>query len=276
MNHVVSLIGFGEAGSTFARAAGWELSACAYDIADRNAAFDEAGVKGCASAADACRNTTKLISVVTADQALSVAEIAAQHISPDCLYFDMNSVAPQTKSAAAKLIDGAGGRYVDVAVMAPVNPQRLAVPLLLSGPHSEAGHEALALLGFTNLRIVGEAVGRASTIKMLRSVMYKGVEALTAECLIACEKAGVTDEVLGSFGNDWSEQADYRIDRMLEHGLRRAAEMSESSQTLRGLGVTPMLTEGTIDWQQRMGEMKISPVPSGLKAKLQAILERMP
>jgi hypothetical protein len=115
--------------------------------------------------------------------------------------------------------------------------------------------------------------------------MYKGVEALTAECLIACERAGVTDEVLGSFGGgagsgagsgDWASGADYRLDRMLVHGLRRSAEMQESTKTLRALGVPPMLTEGTADWQQAMGALAISPVPDGLSAKLKAILERMP
>jgi 3-hydroxyisobutyrate dehydrogenase-like beta-hydroxyacid dehydrogenase len=276
MQSSLSLIGFGEAGSTFAQAGGWERSACAFDVADRKAAYDEAGVVPCASVADACRNAVQLISVVTADQALAVAQNAAQHIMSGTLYFDMNSVAPGTKNSAAQRIEEAGGRYVDVAVMAPVNPQRMAVPLLLSGPHAEAGRAALATLGFTNMRIVGALVGKASTIKMLRSVMYKGVEALTAECLIACEKAGVTDEVLASFGNDWSEQADYRIDRMLVHGLRRSAEMQESFKTLSAIGVSSKLTEATVGWQKTIGAMDIEPVPSGLKAKLQAILERMP
>ncbi len=276
MEHRVGIIGFGEAGSTFARAAGWESSAFAFDTADKHASIEEAGVQNCPSLAIVCENTSQLISVVTADQALNVAQNAAQHFSRGCLYFDMNSVAPETKIAAAKWVEAAGGRYVDVAVMAPVNPQRLAVPLLLAGPHADAAQEALSALGFTNLRIVGNAVGRASTIKMLRSVMYKGVEALTAECLLACEKAGVTDEVLASFGNDWSEQADYRIDRMLVHGLRRSAEMYKSSQTLLSLGISPSLTDGTVEWQQALGELAISPIPTGLKAKLQAILETMP
>lgn len=276
MAHAVTLIGFGEAGSTFARSGGWERDARAYDIADKADAYDEAGVLGCLTMQDAIRDARLILSVVTADAALSVAENAAQHLSPDSLFCDMNSVAPETKRAAAAAIDAAGGRYVDVAVMAPVNPLRMSVPLYVSGPHAQAGYDALAGLGFTNIRCVGDDVGRASTIKMLRSVMYKGVEALTAECLLACEKAGVTDEVLESFGNDWSTGADYRFDRMLVHGLRRSAEMYESSQTLLSLGISPMLTEGTVGWQQAMGELEISPVPEGLKAKLKAILERMP
>lgn len=276
MKNTLALIGYGEAGRTFARAAGWQSQVRVYDLKPLEGLYAEDGVIGCASLGSALKESAQAISVVTADQVLLAAQNAAPHLSPGTLYFDMNSVAPETKRKAAEAIEIAGGRYVDVAIMSPVSPARLAVPLLVSSPYSEDGKAALIALGFTNVRIVGDSVGRASTIKMLRSVMYKGVEALTAECLIACEKAGVTNEVLASFGNDWSEQADYRLDRMLVHGLRRSAEMNESSQTLLSLGVSPMLTEGTVGWQQAIGKLGVSPVPKGLKAKLTAILEEMP
>ncbi len=259
-----TLIGNGEAGQAFDVDESWN----AFDIlAERTKS---------PSLSAALVGAEIILSVVTADQALLTAACAADHLEPGSLYCDMNSIAPNTKIAAAQIIEAAGGRYVDVAVMSPVNPARRKTPLLVSGPHAEAGAAALAALGFTNVRVVGDKLGRASTIKMLRSVMYKGMEALTAECLIACERAGVTDEVLGSFGNDWSSGADYRLDRMMVHGLRRAAEMYESSETLRSLGVAPILTEGTVDWQQAIAEFGVSPVPEGLKAKLAAILERMP
>ncbi len=223
---VAALIGFGEAGQAFAPAGGgWR----AFDI-------DPARSKT-ASLALAVAGAEIVLSLVTADQALAVAQAAAQHLAPGALFCDMNSVAPGTKQQAAAAIEAAGGRYVDVAVMSPVNPARQGTPLLVSGPHLEVALALLAGLGFTNARPAGDAIGRASTIKMLRSVMYKGMEALTAECLIACEKAGVTEEVLASFGNasgsgDWASGADYRLDRMLVHGARRAAEMHESSQDL--------------------------------------------
>jgi 3-hydroxyisobutyrate dehydrogenase-like beta-hydroxyacid dehydrogenase len=183
----------------------------------------------------------------------------------------MNSVAPNTKRKAAAAIEAAGGRYVDVAVMAPVDPARMGVPLFVSGPHAQAGAAMLTALGFTKVRIVGDEVGRASTIKMLRSVMYKGVEALTAECLLACEAAGVTGEVLGSFGNDWSTGADYRLDRMLVHGTRRSAEMAEVAKTLEALGVAALMTRGTVERQAQIGGLGIKSPPEGLDAKLAVI-----
>lgn len=260
----VAFIGFGEAGQAFAAGA----SPRAFDIDSSRTTR--------ATLAETLAEADAVISVVTADQALAAAKSAAQYIRKGSYYFDLNSVAPQTKQEAAKAIESAGGHYIDVAVMAPVHPKRLETPLLVCGTHAAAGLELLTAYGFKNVRVVGNDIGRASTVKMLRSVMYKGVEALTLECLLACEKAGVTDEVLASFGNDWSSGADYRLDRMLVHGLRRSAEMRESARTLSMLEVSPKLTEGTVAWQQALGELNISPVPEGLRAKLTSILEKLP
>jgi 3-hydroxyisobutyrate dehydrogenase-like beta-hydroxyacid dehydrogenase len=254
MQAALSLIGFGEAGSTFALAAGWEDEARAFDIADKSKAYRKAGVQACPNFHDAVGNASAILSLVTADAAQSVAEAAAQHISKDALYFDMNSVAPDTKRAAAKLIDAAGGHYVDVAIMAPVNPARLAVPLLLSGAYSETGATRLSALGFTNVRVVAGDVGLASSIKMIRSVMIKGQEALTAEMMLAAERAGVADEVLASLGEGWASKADYNLERMRTHGLRRAAEMEEVAKTLSALGVAPVMTNGTVQRQREMAE----------------------
>jgi len=271
MNVLITLIGYGEAGRTFAQSAGWGAECCVYDLKPLAAHYAKDGVHGCDTSADAIADSAHVISVVTADQALIAAYDAAKHIPTGALYFDMNSVAPETKREAAIAIAAAGGCYVDVAVMSPVNPNRLKVPLLISGPHALIGKDALEALGFSNVRIVGDDIGRASTIKMLRSVMYKGVEALTAECLIACERAGVTEEVLGSFGNDWSSSADYRIDRMMVHGVRRAAEMIEVVKTLEALGVAALMTRGSAERQAQIGNLGITAPPEGLDAKLKRL-----
>jgi 3-hydroxyisobutyrate dehydrogenase-like beta-hydroxyacid dehydrogenase len=259
-----TLIGFGEAGQAFAVGNDWR----AFDIVPEKSRS--------ATLAEALDGARAVLSVVTADQALIVAKQASALIAPGTYFFDMNSVAPDTKRAASAVIDARGGRYIDVAVMSPVNPARLATPLLVSAPYSEDGAALLMQLGFTNVRVVGTEVGRASTIKMLRSVMYKGMEALTAECLIACERAGVTDEVIGSFGNakesgDWASEADYRLDRMMVHGLRRAAEMEESVKTLEALGVVPSMTQGTAERHRAIGSLNIKCPPKGLDAKLERL-----
>ena len=250
MTAKLALIGFGEAASTFARAAHWQ--AYAYDILpERRPEIADAGQFACDTAAEALANADIVLSLVTADQALAAASENAQLLKAGTLWCDMNSVAPETKRAAAGAIEAAGGRYIDVAILAPVHPARLKVPLLVAGEAANEAHSALVAAGFQNVRAVGSEIGRASSIKMIRSVMVKGIEALTDEMMAAAEVAGVTEEVLSSLDDSeksegWRTRAAYNLERMTTHGARRAAEMEEVAKTLLALNVDPLMTRGTV------------------------------
>jgi 3-hydroxyisobutyrate dehydrogenase-like beta-hydroxyacid dehydrogenase len=252
----VALVGFGEAGETFARSQGWRGETRGWDLLpERRVRMASAGVETAANATDALSDRAFLLSLVTADAALDAAREYAPLLPEGALWCDMNSIAPGTKREAAAAIEAAGGRYVDVAVMAPVD-KGMAVPLLVSGPHALAALPLLEALGFTNIRAVGDEVGRASAIKMIRSVMVKGLEALTWECAAAARAAGVFDEVMASLDASekaigWAERVAYNRERMETHGLRRAAEMEESAKTLQGLGVEPVMTCGTVALQRQ-------------------------
>ena len=264
----VAMIGFGEAAIAFAP--GLSASLTAFDIKPDRPVL--ANVQSMPSNEEALAGASASLSLVTADQALQAATDAAGYLEPGALWFDMNSVAPDTKCAASRVIEAAGGRYVDVAVMSPVHPARTGVPLLVSGPHAEEGAATLRAIGFTKVRVVEGPVGHASSIKMIRSVMVKGIEALTAECVLAADRAGVLDEVIASLDaspapGDWSARADYNLDRMLEHGLRRAAEMEEVVKTLDALGTGSAMTRGTVVRQREIGALGATP-PEGLAAKL--------
>lgn len=280
----IALIGFGEAGAAFAQAADWLAQATAYDRKTDDAAtraakqrdYAAAGIRGAETSGQALDGATAIFSLVTADQALACAQAAMPMAG--ALWFDCNSVAPETKRAAAAAIAAAGGRYVDVAVMAPVQPAGRSVPLLLSGPHAEAGAAVLAKLGFAKARVVSGPVGAASSIKMIRSVMVKGLEALSAECVLAAEAAGVRDEVIASLDASWREEGwatrfDYNLDRMLVHGLRRAAEMEEVVKTLETLGTGAAMSRGTAARQRALGAIADA-APDTLDAKLDLLLSR--
>ncbi|WP_442680036.1 DUF1932 domain-containing protein [Sphingomonas sp. ASY06-1R] len=281
----IAFIGLGEAGIAFATGLGADHPrARAIDIKTRDPSLrsakliqaGQAGVDIHDAPEDALRGAQAALCVVTADQALPAAQSYAPALDPGALWLDMNSVAPETKQAAAAVIEAAGARYVDVAVMSPVHPARRNVPLLVGGPHADAAIAVLHDLGFTKVRKIDGPVGAASAIKMIRSVMVKGLEALTAECVIAARRAGVLDEVISSLDasaapQSWRERADYNLDRMLVHGLRRAAEMEEVVKTLETLGVDPALTCGTVLRQRALGGLGLAVPPEGLEAKLDAI-----
>jgi 3-hydroxyisobutyrate dehydrogenase-like beta-hydroxyacid dehydrogenase len=286
MGETLALIGFGEAATAFV--SDWPLRGTlrAYDIkihASKSAEVKlremaRADVTPAFSMADALVDASAALCLVTADQALVAARDGIEHIAPGALWFDMNSVAPDTKREAAVLIEAAGGRYVDVAVLAPVYPSRSGVPLLVSGPHALDGAQQLVTIGFKDVRVVKGDVGRASAIKMIRSVMIKGIEALTAECVLAASKADVLDEVLASLDANppkdyWRDRADYNLDRMIVHGVRRAAEMEEVVKTLEALGTASAMTRATVERQRAIGEMGL-PSPAGLENKIAALAGR--
>ena len=159
----------------------------------------------------------------------------------------------------AKLIEDAGGHYVDVAVMAPVPPYGLKVPILLGGAAAADLTARLAPAGM-KLEVVAEVVGIASAIKMCRSVMIKGIEALVVECMLGARHYGVEDRVLASLEETfpqmkWDERADYLVSRVVVHGRRRAAEMREVAATLREAGLEPFMATATARCQDRIADL---------------------
>lgn len=242
-NHrTLSLIGYGEAGQAFAK--GWQgdlkgVKLHAFDIKTTAGAtsdgkwqdYETIGITGHKTSTDLLQNVDLVFCLVTADQASCAAQDAAKSIRPGAFYFDGNSCAPKTKQASAAAIEAAGGRYVDMAIVAPVYPKLHKAPIFLSGPHADQAAEVLSSLNM-DVRVEAGDVGRASSIKMIRSVMMKGIEALTAECILAGRRAGVDDVVLASLeqtfpGFGWTDQVACNLERMMQHGLRRAAEMRE-------------------------------------------------
>jgi 3-hydroxyisobutyrate dehydrogenase-like beta-hydroxyacid dehydrogenase len=120
-------------------------------------------------------------------------------------------------------------------------------------------------------------IGRASSIKMIRSVMVKGIEALVAECVLAGTKAGVADVVLDSLdktfpGFDWKARSAYNFERMMVHGNRRAAEMREVAITLSDLGLNNGMSTAIADWQQVIGGLNLDVGENNYDVRANAIL----
>lgn len=270
----LALIGFGEAASAFLsgwRGVGLAPDVSAYDVktgsadaavrAAKWADYEAAGVAGAETVAQALAGAEIVVSLVTADQAQAAARAAAGHLAKGALFFDGNSCAPGTKRGSAEIVEAAGGRYVDLAVMAPVHPKRHKTPLLVSGPHAAVALHALEALDMSAREAPG-AVGTASSIKMIRSVMMKGLEALFLECVLAGRRAGVDGVVLDSLdltypGFDFKAKAAYMLERVMTHGVRRAAEMREVARTVDELGLDGGMARAAVAWQQRVGDLKL-------------------
>ena len=264
----VALVGYGEVGRILAedlRAQG--LSVAVWDVllaspasaAPLRAHVQQHGVALAASAAALAGGSDLLISAVTASQAVPVAADCAPSLRPGAFFLDFNSASPGAKQRAAALVDGAGGRYVEGAVMTSIPPYRMRVPLLLGGPAAAALAPLLNSLGFS-ARLASAQLGVASATKMCRSVMIKGLEAMVIESFTAARYYGVEDAALASLhetfpGIDWEQQGTYFFQRVIAHGRRRSEELREVAQTVRDAGLLPHSSAGTADRQAQMADL---------------------
>ena len=251
----VAIIGYGEVGSIFARdLAARGARVTAFDVASAAQARAEAAGMARPSAHQAVAPASVVFVCVTAGSSLEAMRSLEGGLGHAPFVVDVNSVAPGTKQEAARIIDRAGGRYVEAAVMASVPPKRLGTPMLLGGPHAPAFMEAMAPFGM-DLTDYAREIGRASSVKMCRSIMIKGIEALTTECMLAARHYGVEDDVLRTLGEtlphpDWPALARYVISRALIHGKRRAEEMREVAVTVSDAGYEPLMTRAIVERQE--------------------------
>src|SRR3954447_18167905 len=196
-------IGFGEAGQAIASGlrdagvehiAAWDVLFPKDDGARLCKAGEAMGARLAASAADAIVNSDIIVSAVTAGSSLDAARSVVPHLTGSPYFLDVNSVSPGRKKEAAQILSGAA-RYVDVAILAPIHPKRHQTPLLIAGPHAQTVMPLL--IDELDMRgaIASDQIGAAAALKMIRGVMIKGIEALTAECFLAAQRAGIAPEV---------------------------------------------------------------------------------
>ena len=190
-----------------------------------------------------------VFSAVTAAAARTVGEESAAYLEPRQFYVDINSVSPTVKQAVGAAMDARGVSFVEAAVMSTVPPLGHRVPMLLCGPGARSFSELMSPYGM-NLEVLDGPLGSASAIKMFRSVIIKGLEALMLECVLGAEQYGASDKVFASIsasmpGIDWNKLAHYMIGRTALHAERRVHEMEEVARTLADLGIEPIMASAT-------------------------------
>jgi 3-hydroxyisobutyrate dehydrogenase-like beta-hydroxyacid dehydrogenase len=263
----IGLVGYGEVGRILAEdLRKQDIKVSAYDIklgGDQEVALREHaakfGVALATSHAELTGNADFIVSAVTASQAVLVAEACAPAIRQGSWFLDFNSASPGAKQRAAVLIDGASGRYVEGAVMTSVPPYRIKVPLLLGGGGARELTPLLVALGF-DAKVASDELGVASAVKMCRSIMIKGMEAMVIESFTTARAYGVEDAVLASLAEtfpsiNWEKQGAYFFQRVIEHGRRRAEEVREVAETVREAGLTPWSAQGTAERQAWVADL---------------------
>ncbi len=261
----IGLIGYGEVGKIFSAGLKDKPGVVAMRVWDTKLGHDatraaelahaqQAGVSAQASARALCEASDLVISAVTASNTLAVAREAAPLMRQGAIFLDLNSASPGTKKECAARIEAAGGHYVEAGVMTSVPPYGVRVPMLLGGARAAELAARLNSWGL-DTRAVSAELGVASAIKMCRSVMIKGLEALVIESYATARAYGVEDHVLPTLQEtfpsiDWARQGAYFFSRVVQHGQRRAEEMRESANTVREAGFEAIMTAAIADKQQ--------------------------
>lgn len=278
----IGIIGYGEVGRTFGRGLlGKEdvASIATYDLkftdsSTSAAAQDQArqdGVEPVTSMAALCATSDLLISAVTASNTLAVAQEAAAHGRQGLTFLDLNSASPGTKQRAAAALKTSGTDYVEAGVMTSVPPYGIRVPMLLGGERADELVTQLTAWGM-DAKVVSRELGIASAIKMSRSVMIKGLEALVIESYTTARQYGVEKYVLPTLAEtfpqiDWEAQGAYFFSRVVQHGKRRAEEMRESAHTVREAGFDPLMASAIADKQAWVAQLARDGVFDGLAPK---------
>jgi 3-hydroxyisobutyrate dehydrogenase-like beta-hydroxyacid dehydrogenase len=281
---VIALLGFGEAGSAIARGLasekGWRGPSKPGDNAPRRViAIDPAldkDARGTALGKEAGRlqipisdkytealsEADLVICAVQGEHALDAASSAAPLLKKGAWFLDLCTVTGKMADEDREAIEKAGGQYIDIAVMGGFFKYGIKAPMLVAGGDAKAAVDWMNANGF-DAKYLGPRPGSASSVKMVRSVLMKGLEALGVEALVTAERQGIREEVLECLADvdlvPFRDHLASLVQTHVVHARRRWEEMGLVAQTLRETGVEPKMTVTTEQTLRRSVEAGIAP-----------------
>ncbi len=260
----VAVLGLGEAGTAIADdlvAAGAVVKG--YDPI----ASGPAGVVVCTSEAEAVCGADIVLSVNSAEDAMTAFRNGRPGLTADAVWADLNTSGAALKRELADAASG-GTRsvgFADVALMSPVPGRGVRTPMLVSGPGAVRYAELLTPLG-AQVEVLEGPPGEAATRKLLRSVFFKGLAAAVVEALAAARVVGLEAWLRQNIADELTRSGPGTVDRLeqgsIEHAVRRSHEMAAATELLRELGVPPRIAAASRDALVELAER------SGTTAKL--------
>lgn len=239
----VAVLGLGEAGGRLAgdlAAAG--VAVVGYDPVAHAAAE---GVVRAADPEAAVAGADLVLSANSGAAALGAAQATLRGLRAGAVYADLNTAAPELKRELAALVEEAGARFADVALLGPVPARGLGTPALASGSGAGAFADAFLPLGMP-VEVVSDQAGDAATLKLVRSVFMKGMAAAAIESLDAAQAAGRREWLAGELADVIGEPLLTRlVEGSRRHAARRAEEMEAARELLVSLGVEPRIASAS-------------------------------
>ena len=250
----IAFIGFGQLGSAIARGLVGQpgVTATTYDPGGGARVQERAAAAGVRTldTPSALVDADLVLSTVTPQCALDAARACAGALAPDAIYVDLNSLGPREKVAVGEAVAAAGRRFVDGAVLGAAADGHKVV-IIASGADAAEVAQRLAPTGM-RVRPVGVRPGQAAAIKIVRSVLAKGLEALYVEALVAARRMGVEREVLDTFcefldARSAAATAELLVTTHVKHAERRMHELDMSVAAVAETGLEPRLARAIRD-----------------------------
>jgi 3-hydroxyisobutyrate dehydrogenase-like beta-hydroxyacid dehydrogenase len=246
----ITIAGFGDVGQSYAAALKNQGAALRiFHPAPRALALEAASRIGVAietDAAAAYRDCDLVLNVAPGTQALSVARTAVQHLPEHAVFADLSSAAPDALRAAARLFPE--GRYVDIAIMGAISIHGHHTPLLASGSGAARLKERLQRWGFAVEALPDSTPGDATALKLVRSILTKGMDAVMVESMLVAESLGLRKSLLAQMGDldssPLTELMEMFVRTHAPHAVRRLHEIEAIEATLRDLDVPLIVTAG--------------------------------
>ncbi len=175
------------------------------------------------------QNSDILISAVTPKNALNVAQEVAPYLNG--VYMDINTISPSTIQKILNHIPK--NRYVDAALIGKITDK--SSYFIISGENTEA---VLSLNNYgLKIKKIGDDIGQASQLKIVRSNYTKGVSALLYETFKTAHHLGIDDELLEVLakteGKVFAKKINSRICNSYNHSKRRSEELKEINLFLK-------------------------------------------
>lgn len=237
MSRIIAVVGMGDMGSAVGRVLRHAGHRVITVLAGRSQATRSlaaaADVEDMASLEALLAECDLFLSILPPAAAAGLARDVARLLERqprNIVYADCNAVAPATVSGIAAEILGSGVRFADVGIVGP--PPKAGATLATRFYVSGAARNALLGLAVPEIRFIdmGDAVGRASAIKICYAAMNKGVDALYATVLLASRRLGVDRELLDEFAASQPgalERMERRIPFLAATADRYVGEMGE-------------------------------------------------
>jgi 3-hydroxyisobutyrate dehydrogenase-like beta-hydroxyacid dehydrogenase len=208
----------------------------------------EAGVQLAPSLRQLVVESDLIFSAVWGNAALKVAGQCASFVKAGQFYCDVNNTAPSVKTRGGEMLNAKGVKYVDLALFVAPDRDKHRSFMLASGDGAHPFSKVMARYGMKPEVVPGGA-GKATTIKTLANIYYKGIQALCLEVAMSAWKAGIDTELLAPLvikpveSLPKEEEMAFWIIRGILHAERKAAELESIIKAVREWGIKPIMLD---------------------------------